>query len=951
MTTSSITCVQRHRRRRLCTIIASLQLICVAAFALHAVADRPPAAIAGRLQLHQALTLYVVNQSGGDFTVNLRWRDEQQTQADRPRLLRVFDPDEHLLLRHEEPGKRVTGAVPEIAVQLAVNARGAGVYQICVTGFGGDLDFSTSPSLPWGVTGHPRLVGRGDQFANAFVYLPPKLESFPIRCEGEIEELRLSDESGKAQILTHGVNASGSAALPKDAEHVWQLCIKAPGEYMMDFSGMPIILCPDEHSARAIHASVDMLDDGTICFHKFQVRAHQVLRRYREAPPEMFSVRVPMLEQYRGQWLGRSARNDLLLGSYGVYAALPATLREQNLDRGSPWFGTIAVWRDAAGRPRTDNPWSTYTRSGLNRVAAQASVFGAVYSIDEPFNPLRRDAGLRNRAIIASLQELMLLREHELPLAAVPDNYFGGERAFTFSSFLHCFPLVVRDCPVDVREIWTDGLRRYVEHESISQVTLNVNQWTFIIKGLQHFLDGTDEEWCRSAIQRHLRWIAARNQWDRGQQPAGYFDEFGPDATYNGITLHHLAWVYKQNRDPALLEALRRCIDLFNHTIAPQPGGKLLGASSFCTRTPGDWTEPQYGGGLAMLADELAEASPQLDRVWPTERSMAGDVRNRRANDDALLQRLSYMDFNIYSRQRDAAATIATGPEIHFMIWQHFASVPRRGALPVLTQRDFTRNFGDEFFCVRRPTYYAFLYAGQPMPDWMKNQRPADPRAQYPRNGGGLCMFWSPAFGSSLLAKNWSAYAAQSIIIEHQGKTDWEDYWSVKNTFDEPAARATVSGTILNQPLEFRRQWQFEQDRVECNLSLHANVGCEFDAAWECFPYSLDPAARLRVTLLDETGQPVGNRPASAVVFRNGSPEAHVVVFASPRSCRILTERSTDRYQKPREHGSVQAALPRQLKPGQPASISWSIQRCNASDVAQTIQEAIARLNRPAAER
>ena len=128
-------------------------------------------------------------------------------------------------------------------------------------------------------------------------------------------------------------------------------------------------------------------------------------------------------------------------------------------------------------------------------------------------------------------------------------------------------------------------------------------------------------------------------------------------------------------------------------------------------------------------------------------------------------------------------------------------------------------------------------------------------------------------------------------------------------------------------------------------------MGCEFDAAWECFPYSLDPAARLRVTLLDETGQPVGNRPASAVVFRNGSPEAHVVVFASPRSCRILTERSTDRYQKPREHGSVQAALPRQLKPGQPASISWSIQRCNASDVAQTIQEAIARLNRPAAER
>ena len=237
---------------------------------------------------------------------------------------------------------------------------------------------------------------------------------------------------------------------------------------------MPIILCPDPDTARAIHASVDVLDDGTICFHKFQLRAHELLKQYRAMEPGAFDVRVPELGAHKGQWLQSPARSLLLLqGAYGVFSVLPAVLHEQNLQRDSPWFGTIRVWREAAGArsagARQGNPWTTYDRLNLSRVVEHAGVLAAVYSVDEPFNPLHRDPALLNRIIIAELQQLMMIREHELPQSEFTE-FDGGDRVFAFESILRLFPWVIGDCPPEVRETWTEGLRRYVDRQSIGEL-------------------------------------------------------------------------------------------------------------------------------------------------------------------------------------------------------------------------------------------------------------------------------------------------------------------------------------------------------------------------------------------------------------------------------------------------------------------------------------------------
>lgn len=915
----------------------------------------------GPVELRHSLTFYIVNDAGRDFTAAFEWRDEQQVNADRPRLIRVFDPQERLIVRHFEPCERIDDSreLTEHRVQLSVPAAGGGVYQIIVTGFGGTSQFSTTPSMPWGVLGFPRLVGRGRQFSDAFIYLPPGLDQLSIRCEGAVERLRLIDDNGLARIDAGGPGAFGQTAVPIEGGRVWRLSITAPeqGEpYRIDFAGAPIIVCPDAITATAIRGSVDVLSDGTVCFHKFQIRAHELLGQCRQLPRRAFTVNLPPLQQYRTAWAADAARHDLLLGGAGVVTTLPLVLREQNLDSSSPWFGTIKIWHDGPRQgAKPHNPWTRIDRLNLTRAAPFNNVLAAAYSIDEPFNLLHRDSALRQRIIIAALQDLMMLREHEMPLAVVPDQFWGGERAFAFAGFLQPVSLVIADCPAAVRQTLLEGLRRYVERESISQVASTVNQWSFIIRGLQHFADATGQADDRQMVERHLRWLLARNQWDCGHMPAGYFFEIGPDATYNGIALHNLGWVYERLRRQgesqvagSLGTALQQCLNLFNHTIAPQPDGSLLGASNFCTRTPGDWTQPQHGAGVAMLADEFTEAGPLVGRVWPTIRPLRRDLATQRANQEALIQRLEY--WTDESEIWRSADTIASGPEIHFLIWQHFASAPRGGRLPVLAQDHFTRNFGDEFFCVRRPRYYSLLYAGTPMPEWTRDRRPLDPRRQFPRNGGGLSMFWSPAFGVSLLAHNWSAYAANTIIIESAGPAGTrimsEDYWSVRPSFEEPAALATVAATILNHPLECERRYRFLDIGVECNLTLRASGPLNATAAWECFPYPDPDQTRLLVTLVDDQGRPVNKRPASAVVFRNASHEAHVLVFAQPRNCEMGGERVTDDQGKVRTFNRVLADLPADLSAGEQRTLRWCLMVVPAAEVPRAIRAAVTAMAR-----
>jgi hypothetical protein len=350
-----------------------------------------------------------------------------------------------------------------------------------------------------------------------------------------------------------------------------------------------------------------------------------------------------------------------------------------------------------------------------------------------------------------------------------------------------------------------------------------------------------------------------------------------------------------------------------------------------------------------MMADELFEAAPLVGSVWPTLASLDVSQQNQQAVVQSLMSHLTYLNPNAYTDPTIGPNSISGGADLHFAIWEHFANPPLAGDLPMVESTAFTRNFGDEFFCVRRPNYYTFLYSGAPMPTWT-GEPPTNAKKQFPRNGGGLSVFWSPTFGTSLLSQNWSVYSAQTIIAEHTGPTgntanaDWEDYWSVASSFDETAAEAVTTGMVKNLPIGFERRQSFAEDYVDCTVDLHANGALSLWSMWECFPYPMSAGSEMNVTTIKANGT-ITNQAASAIVFRNSTSEAHVIVFSQPRKCKTATAQSVDNYGQPHTFGRVLAELPAQWQNGDTHKVRWSIMAVPADHVTQAVQAAIARMN------
>src|SRR6185503_20101987 len=138
-----------------------------------------------------------------------------QAAMDRPMLIRVFAPDEKLVLRHDDPGTCTQDAAAlEHEATLTVPSQGVGVYQIAVSAFAAEIFIDAAPDLAFGVYASPRLRGAGDQFERASIYLPPGLQRLPIAVDGLVERLTLSDETGAVQLELRDGLSGGEARIP-----------------------------------------------------------------------------------------------------------------------------------------------------------------------------------------------------------------------------------------------------------------------------------------------------------------------------------------------------------------------------------------------------------------------------------------------------------------------------------------------------------------------------------------------------------------------------------------------------------------------------------------------------------------------------------------------------------------------------------------------------------------
>src|SRR5688572_7031788 len=92
-------CLTRNRMinwRRWSIAFAAAWIVCAQPTAAQSSQPAPPS-FRGPFEVRQFLVLHMVNPEGRAFALQLRWREDTRAQMDCPILVRVFDPEEHLL--------------------------------------------------------------------------------------------------------------------------------------------------------------------------------------------------------------------------------------------------------------------------------------------------------------------------------------------------------------------------------------------------------------------------------------------------------------------------------------------------------------------------------------------------------------------------------------------------------------------------------------------------------------------------------------------------------------------------------------------------------------------------------------------------------------------------------------------------------------------------------------
>jgi len=698
------------------------------------------------------------------------------------------------------------------------------------------FDLTTEPALRFGVMNSIRAIMPPEGgIEDGYIYVPPgarELQVTPtdvdliIRDETGRELLR--DEAGTIPVERTGV--------------VWRISampLSWPGAKIIA-EGFPVIVCPDEETARAIGASVETLDDGSIVAHKFQVRLDRLLRETFSDPDDLALAPIESFEPMTDVFLSDPERYRHLLLEYAPPLPFANFWPERQVtDAASPYFGGVHM------PVCYSTPMTPYTIPGspLNPNAATPSVppltdesldplwtgfsprgyvgsMAFMYNLDERVNPWWHDRALLGRVVIGACRDLMLMAEDELIHHGPSD--WPGNLAFIFRYQLadpygYVGQAVREEYPAIHRE-WTEGMMRLADRLVYMTVFSPANQGAHIPYGLWQVYEGSGDE-SYAQMSRY----ASQRLCDVLQKPAGYQVEgYGPCASYNGITIDLFAMLYAETGDEFYRDSIRKVCHVFNHTVAPEPSGHLIGCTDLNHRVRMPWTFTQHGGGRRIMAPHLKEAGLWY-RDEPTaeeQAALAESIRKRAAEVPWPIERCG----EVVAQTPTLAASFSSH---NFLYYQ--PGIMRGGQFPY-EEEPFFRNLGDEFICVKQPAYYAMVYVGKPGRG--RNDQPFDPMRDDVRTGGGISLLWTPDYGVTMAGQGWNAYCHQGVTVDMAaGEVHSADYYAVEFDVDEQAQTLDVRGQIEGLPLAYSHAYRFADDRIAVQTQVE---GTGPVAAREC---------------------------------------------------------------------------------------------------------------------
>ncbi len=516
-----------------------------------------------------------------------------------------------------------------------------------------------------------------------------------------------------------------------------------------------------------------------------------------------------------------------------------------------------------------------------------ANYLAWAYTNDAKWNPYHGNKNLATRAAIISMTDLICWAENDYyyhdKRSSKPGRRWGVHSAVTgFSLTFNAFTyLKVKNVvPEDARKAWEEALFFMARKINASRPMGPGNMRLSVPVGMYYLYLGTKS---KEALDMYERWLGLV-VFGPELSPAGHFWDGGgraPDGSYNGIGLHRLSELLSISGDKRLLQLFRHAYRLKGHLSLPMPNGQWFSPSHFNDRCQSSFANDQYQGREVQFVTHVPEAVPFLRRFRSKMKTKT--LENLIKGSDTPSGRV--LKAFPWGKGKGAAGRMHDwGLVLHlpdYMYHQDEAKVKEELAknytLPVLAATRFSRNFNNEFYCIRRPTYYTILYAGQmTTSDRGKTNSHGylGGKGGYFNGfgGGGISAFWTPA-GSFILGRMTAKEAYDGKEIERSGRKiytpgwqDWANNHIIGQTTDDKiitSARTswpksqlsnggnvlTISGQMLNNMkrqgkitdavISYERNYTFQDDRVVSKLVVKTDKPQSFKAFYETIPLQI----------------------------------------------------------------------------------------------------------------
>ncbi len=892
-----------------------------------------------------AVTIYVVSDGkGGQARLLLR---KSHGTPHVKALARVLDPEETVIrwkyletapesVRSAwEPREEIDLISEEtkpgqVLHEETFDLSRAGIYQIRVSTAAEvvKVELELPDATPWGVS-FQNGKGRAwtETLEKAYVYVPPHAEV--LQWSGGPCVIR--DEEGRELVRSEAAG-KGEVEVAK-TDTVWELEFPDLKGWELRAAGFPFILCQSAEAARKIRGSVEQLEDGTVVCHQFQRRIAKLLPELLR--PENVGITEELLVPLKSRedaWLADPLRNLALRNSF--LAAVPKWLQQQNLDPASHWSGSLDGWQEKENAEPPNNRWDRMRKiDGLyagasNHYGAAAEHLALAALHDSPTNPYFGKTELLYRAAAAALRDLMTLAEDETFFGISDMNPYPGNMAFVVGQkTLPVYGVVAPHLPEEIRQVWTEGLRHLIDRSFPDGLVSARNQSSHYLVAFQAFADGSEDP----VYQSLARLYALR--WNQGQHPAGWHMEAtGPDASYIGMTHWHEAVYYRMSGDRTILDSLAKSYRFFNHTVAPEPDGRMLGGFNFGHRVGDGFFNEQWGGAKGILDDVLPEVG-----IWagpePSPELRAEQEEDARREIRKFLEKPTYPG----------------GAALNNPRYLHYPETVDRGAkFPCLEEGPFIRDLGGEMVAVKRPAYYTYGFTGKPAGGFYIQQK-EDFRAPFPNDaeenggaidlrkitpfvGGGLSGFWTPEYGHFLLATNWAPTTHHGVIAtKADGTRYWEDYHAHTHELDEAAGTLMIEGQIESLPLRYVRRYVFGAESLDVTLTLNAVEDLELAGLVENLPVARG-GWKARGTEWDAGGVAEGEVKADRFRAIDQTGAGAEIRFDRVRPLRLVPEGLRAGGWRLLQIGRVEIQLPAMLKAGESIEVAYSIRPLRAAD-------------------